>query len=491
MPSVAELVPHSNFQENVGNDGVPDWFRRALDAPLVDRYHSELFISGLERAGAVEDAEGSLVVTRPDQLEQYRGRWSRLEFTSSDEITLNSGDSCDVVGGVFVWRSLNELDTVRFLQIGSSTRGIPRLEWGIRCAEGPMGFKADPASNVFVTLTPQNDWSIAMIVFRTMTNGSPHPKTRQKIITHRLSPSLASSEWWGELCLNGSRLGVVFRPTDPDDNRFSVVVWDWTTGEIVLRLENGRRKAIQFLDEYRILVWEDDDNFLDVYDTSRTPEVGWAFGNRTVRLGLPDAIYFDVKMHLGSHHGSKPAHLEGVVPFFAADTAKIMVINAITDNEHAKEATGISIVVLIEDVLRAFEKMPFGSVVRWEDWCEMAAIFDFQCFPGQTEDERQCFVAGSRFISPPLECGLNGYRRLEVYDFNPHYIKFAQATGLGNVTVMGGGGLKYTKGQIVIPWREGEASLTRHLVHLTEDHVIIDDAHHPGGPGACLRALSV
>lgn len=73
-----------------------------------------------------------------------------------------------------------------------------------------------------------------MVILRTMADGSPHPKTRQKIITHKLDPSLASSEWWGEPCLNGSRLGIVFRPIDPDDNRFSVVVWDWTTGEIVL-----------------------------------------------------------------------------------------------------------------------------------------------------------------------------------------------------------------------------------------------------------------
>lgn len=229
------------------------------------------------------------------------------------------------------------------------------------------------------------------------------------------------------------------------------------------------------MDEHRVLVWEDDDNFLDVYDTSCAPEVGWALDNRALRLGLPDAIYFDVKMHLGSHHGSKPAHLRDVAPFFAADSAKIMVINAVTDNEPAGEAAGTSIVVVIEDILRVFQAMPFGTAVRWEDWSQMTAIFGFQCFPSQTEDERQCFVAGSRFISPPLSCGLTGFRCLEVYDFNPHYIKFAQVTGQQNLSTMGDGGLKFIKSQVIVPWREDGTNITHHMVHLTEDHVIIED----------------
>jgi len=241
------------------------------------------------------------------------------------------------------------------------------------------------------------------------------------------------------------------------------------------RLENERRKAIQFLDEYRVIVWEDDDSFLDVYDTSHAPEPGSAMNKRALRLGLPDAIYFDVRMHSGSHHGSKPTHLEGVVPFFAADSGKIMVINTIMDSNLKKEAVGTAIVVFIEDILRAFQTMEPGSVLRWEDWREMTATFGFQCFPGQTEDERQCFVAGSRFVSPPLGCGSPGFRRLEVYDFNPHYIKFAQATGQQNLTIAGYGRRKYIKSQVIVPWREEKESIIRPLVHLTEDHVIIED----------------
>ena len=89
--------------------------------------------------------------------------------------------------------------------------------------------------------------------------------------------------------------------------------------------------------------------------------------NRALRLGLPDAIYFDVKMHSGSHHGSRPVHLDGVVPFFAADSTKIMVINTITHSDLTKEAVGTSIVVFIEDILRVFQTTPLGTVVHWED----------------------------------------------------------------------------------------------------------------------------
>ena len=197
--------------------------------------------------------------------------------------------------------------------------------------------------------------------------------------------------------------------------------------------------------------------------------------NRALRLGLPDTIYYDIRMHSGSHHGSKPAHLAGTVPFFAADSTKIMVINMITDSDLTKEAVGTSVVVLIEDILQGFQSMPFGSVVRWEDWRGATATLGFECFPSQTEDERQCFVAGSRFVSPPLDCGMPGFRRLEVFDFNPHYTKLAQATGQQGLEIMGDGRLKYIRSQMIVPWREEAGRVIYPLVHLTEDHVIIED----------------
>ena len=73
-----------------------------------------------------------------------------------------------------------------------------------------------------------------MINLRTMTDGLPHPRAQHHVIKHNLSATFSGSEWGDELHINGSRLGVVFRPVDPEDNRFSVVVWNWTTGEIVL-----------------------------------------------------------------------------------------------------------------------------------------------------------------------------------------------------------------------------------------------------------------
>ena len=73
-----------------------------------------------------------------------------------------------------------------------------------------------------------------MITLRTMTDGLPHPNARQHVIGYKLDASFACYEWYDEMHINGSRLGVVFRPTDPEDNRFSVAVWNWTTGEMVL-----------------------------------------------------------------------------------------------------------------------------------------------------------------------------------------------------------------------------------------------------------------
>lgn len=120
----------------------------------MGRYNSELFLSGLERAGG--DEEDLLTMTRRGQLESYQSRWLRLKFASAEDIPFDSGEPYDIVGGVLARGVLKEAGTIRFLQIASSARGVPRFEWKMRCPENFLDFKIDPASNVFVTLTPQN-----------------------------------------------------------------------------------------------------------------------------------------------------------------------------------------------------------------------------------------------------------------------------------------------------------------------------------------------
>jgi len=58
--------------------------------------------------------------------------------------------------------------------------------------------------------------------------------TRRHITEYDLSAMFASSKWCNELRVNGLRFGVVFRPTDLEDDGLSVIVRNWTTGEIML-----------------------------------------------------------------------------------------------------------------------------------------------------------------------------------------------------------------------------------------------------------------
>ena len=120
----------------------------------MDRYNSELFLSGLERVGG--DEGDVLITARRGQLEQYQSQWLKLEFASSEDIPLGPDDSYDIVGGMLARKVPKKAGTLRFSQIASSARGVPRFEWEIRCTERFLGFKIDPTSNVFVTLTPVN-----------------------------------------------------------------------------------------------------------------------------------------------------------------------------------------------------------------------------------------------------------------------------------------------------------------------------------------------
>jgi len=124
------------------------------DAPLVDLYNYELLLTGVERVGG--DEGDLLITTRREQLENYQTRWLRLEFASTKDIPLDPADSYDIVGGMLAWRVLKEAGTVQFLQMASNARGVPLLDWQVRCPEKFTSFKMDPASNVLATLAPVN-----------------------------------------------------------------------------------------------------------------------------------------------------------------------------------------------------------------------------------------------------------------------------------------------------------------------------------------------
>ena len=120
----------------------------------MDRYNYELFISGLEHVGG--DEGDLLTAARREQLDQYQSRWLMLELAPIEDIPLDSGDLYDIAGGMLARKVPKKAGTICFSQIASSARGVPRVGWEVRCPEHFLGFKIDPASNVFATLTPVN-----------------------------------------------------------------------------------------------------------------------------------------------------------------------------------------------------------------------------------------------------------------------------------------------------------------------------------------------
>ena len=120
------------------------------DGPLADRYYSKLSLSGLKRTGVKGGEVDFPVAAHQGQLGLCQGQF---EFSPSNDIFFKPGNSYDIVGGVSSWVAFKEGCVVRLLQL---TRDVPRSDWRIPCPENFLGFKADPISNLFVTLTEWN-----------------------------------------------------------------------------------------------------------------------------------------------------------------------------------------------------------------------------------------------------------------------------------------------------------------------------------------------
>ena len=125
---------------------------------MADRYGYELFIAGLERADAGGGEGELLITTRREQLFQYQTRWTGSHLNPGSkpiDITFDPNEEIEIVGGVFVCTEGDNI--VRFVQMRSIARGIPPLDWRITCQEIVLYLMIDPASNVFVTITPENE----------------------------------------------------------------------------------------------------------------------------------------------------------------------------------------------------------------------------------------------------------------------------------------------------------------------------------------------
>lgn len=248
-----------------------------------------------------------------------------------------------------------------------------------------------------------------------LSDGKPHPRARKPLLEYEIPLSPTEGGWGLEIVIWENRLGCLF--TSALENKWvdSLVVWDWTTGDLVqvravspthhfrylpslqALSQHGNRTFI-FLNEDTIVTGRPMENArpsLSFFDLSADDKPITPF----LTLALPDeggeqGGLLRIRLNLGVpiHNGPE---LRVRVPFFVNPSQQmlfVVVFFADSDNDFI---TLPHCIAMSLSVLRNWARAEV-SFVGWDEWRHSSVPVDME------DPDRATFTVGSRFVVPDM-----------------------------------------------------------------------------------------
>ena len=269
-----------------------------------------------------------------------------------------------------------------------------------------------------------------------LSDGKPHPRAKMPLLEYEIPLTPTEHGWELEVVIWGDQLGCLFTSAFENEWVDNLVVWNWTTGDLVrvraiihthpffvlhstqvLSLCGNR--AFVFLDERTIVAGRSMENggpSLSFFDLSSDEKPT----NPLLTLSLPDeggeeGGSLRIRLNLGLPIYSGP-ELRVRVPFFVDPSQQMLFIfTFFVDYEGDLVAEPHSITMPLP-VLRSWARTGV-SCAGWNEWN------DFPVDVQLDDTYRATFTMGSRFVttniytqSPATATSIP----LLVYDLNPH-----------------------------------------------------------------------
>ena len=400
------------------------------------KYRVELFLAGLEDGNHYSLAE------RQRFLRSYQSNWDSLIPQKTITITIPDHGTYELAGGVYGLVPNSTPNSIQFYRLPSVSRGIEMEEWSIEDLDFSIDdFTMESAYDLLTVFTYKSGQYVYRLLpslpcytdhrpsvkvhLLKLSDGKPHPRARNPLLEYEIPLSPTENGWRLEVVIWENRLGCLF--TSALENQWvdSLVVWDWTTGDLIrvggvspahpfpylpasqVLSQHGNRAFI-FLDENTIVTGRPTENarpslsFFDLStdEKSTTPLLTLALldedseqrGSLRIRLNLGIPI----------HHGPE---LRVRVPFFV-NPSQQMLFTAVffVDSDDDMTAMPHSFAISLS-ALREWARADV-SLAEWNEWMYESPV------PVVIEDpDRATFTMGSCFVTPDMDA---------VIDVQPH-----------------------------------------------------------------------
>ncbi|KAG2049910.1 hypothetical protein BDR06DRAFT_918460 [Suillus hirtellus] len=409
-----------------------------VDKSPPAQYLIELAISGLE------DNKRSSQLTTASRLALLKERnthWNTLQWVESRDLPLlQDDDEWQFCGGVLAQSNL--LGTMRLYQLPSQYRNIPARSWRIPILSNTEDFTMDPAQDLLVLvekpiLIPAHNntksYMWIRIHPRSLTTGHAHPSA-VKVIDYRLYMQSAKLEMELSIQTCTKFLAILFIV---EDNTSELTLWNWQTGESILRSSSLEIATFAFLTPQLLLVGTVMDETgvteprLFVLDISKPSTKKVALTNDCVCVfGFPsfDFVVSPVTILIRSDPspGCKP-NSEAHVPFSIAHGQRLFLIT--TWVEEKQETVSYDLFVPENVLLSSVMALPPQTrrhVINWNEWGPTGTRF-LKSPPHPHVWTGNVF--GSKFVSFVTDTAGRSSQTLQIWDFNQLAIKRAAALG--------------------------------------------------------------
>ncbi|KAG9102843.1 hypothetical protein FRC06_000989, partial [Ceratobasidium sp. 370] len=205
----------------------------------------------LDAAGYAPSGNPRTDITAEEKLAIFRAHLLRRRtLTPYDHLVLTDGPmlSSDpdrfLYGGVFAWYSTHfngPSSRLDFMQLASPNKGTETRQWGFR--EESLLIKAlwiEPKYDLMVFFGQEAEIEVddtGYFYLRTLSSNKPHPS----ILMHRISGSIPNSIQFVGQWMVGSYSE-------------RLVIWDWTTGDILLDKRIPGLDTLSFLSEHYFVI---------------------------------------------------------------------------------------------------------------------------------------------------------------------------------------------------------------------------------------------
>ncbi|KAF9783672.1 hypothetical protein BJ322DRAFT_1219350 [Thelephora terrestris] len=208
--------------------------------------------SAVQNTSRFEDGNHYSLAERQQFLRTYQSNWDSLVPQKTTNIPILHHRIYELAGGIYGFVPDSTPNSVRFYRLPSVSRGIEMEEWSVQDLDFPIDdFTMEEAYDLLTVFIYKTGQYVHCLLLRMhvhllkLSDGKPHPRARKPLLEYEIPLNHTVHGWELEAVIWENKLGCLFTSTSANESVDALVIWDWTTGDLIRVLPQCGNEPLQ------------------------------------------------------------------------------------------------------------------------------------------------------------------------------------------------------------------------------------------------------